>query len=99
MATVVRIFRPAKNAMQSGRGTLGTWVLEVEASAPVANDGLMGWAGSADTAKQVRLKFSSREDAVNYAKRQGWTIRLAEPNERSIRPKSYAENFAFNRVS
>jgi hypothetical protein len=99
MATVVRIFRPAKSAMQSGRGKVKLWVLEFEPSDAKRPDALMGWAGSRDTRSQLRLSFDSKEDALAYAQRNGFVARVHEPKERTVQPKNYAENFAFNRVS
>jgi hypothetical protein len=98
MATVVRIFRPAKNAMQSGRGKIKHWVLEFEPSDAKRPDALMGWAGSRDTRSQLRLSFDSKEDALAYAQRNGFVARVQEPKERTVQPKNYADNFAFNRV-
>ncbi|GAB3452472.1 ETC complex I subunit [Insolitispirillum peregrinum] len=98
MATVVRIYRPAKTAMQSGRGNLKAWVLEFEPTDAKKNDPLMGWAGSRDTRNQLRLRFDSKDAAIAYAQRNGFVVRLHEPTERTVKPKNYADNFAFNRV-
>ena len=94
-----RIYRPAKNAMQSGRGNVRAWILEFEPIAPVINDELMGWSGSRDTRKQVRLRFDTRESALSYARRNGFIATVENPEERIIKPKSYADNFAFGKVS
>jgi hypothetical protein len=58
----------------------------------------MGWTGSTDTTSQLRLNFDSREAAVAFAERHGLKYRIKEPKSRRIRPKSYAENFAYDRV-
>jgi hypothetical protein len=89
----VRIYRPAKTAMQSGRGNTRRWVLEFEPAAPKAHDPLMGWVSSGDTSSQVRLRFASKEDALAYAAKHGLNAEVVEPRERRIRPKSYADNF------
>lgn len=96
--TEARIFQPAKNAMQSGRATTKHWVLEYEPAEPRVADPLMGWIGSGDTRGQVRLKFDTRDEAVAFAKKNGLIYRVIEPKQRKIRPKSYADNFAYNRV-
>jgi len=96
----VRIYIPAKSAMQSGRGGSTHWVLEHEVEAPVAADPLMGWIGStANTDKQVVLEFPTKEAAVAYAEREGlaYTVVEAAPRPRPKR-KSYADNFKFGRV-
>ncbi|MEL6785791.1 MAG: NADH dehydrogenase ubiquinone Fe-S protein 4, partial [Pseudomonadota bacterium] len=40
---IARIFRPAKTAMQSGKGKSRQWVLQYEPSAPKQSDPLMGY--------------------------------------------------------
>lgn len=91
--TVVRIFQPSKTAMQSGRGNTQHWLLKFEPEEPKVADPLMGWIGSGDTRTQLTLKFGSRDDAVAYAVRHGLQYELQEARPRSVRPKSYAENF------
>ncbi len=91
--TQARIFQPAKTAMQSGRGRTRTWVLEFEPESAKAADPLMGWAGSADTRGQVRLKFPSRDAAVAFAEKNGLSYTVRDPRKRRVRPKNYADNF------
>ena len=97
--TSVRIYKPAKTAMQSGRANTKAWVVEHEPGDAVRVDALMGWSGSRDTKRQVRLRFATKEEAVAYAKRSGFEYRVVEAKERSLKPKSYADNFAFKQVS
>ncbi|MEK9673794.1 MAG: ETC complex I subunit [Rhodospirillaceae bacterium] len=93
-----RIYQPAKNAMQSGRGKTRRWILEYELAEPRVADPLMGWIGSGDTNGQLRLKFDSKEEAVDYAEKNGLIYRVIEPKARRVKPKSYSDNFAFDRV-
>ncbi len=95
----VRIFKPAKTAMQSGRANTKRWLLEFDPADRLEADALMGWAGSHDTNRQLRLWFASKEEAVAFAERKGLTYRVEEPNLRAIKPRVYADNFAFKRVS
>ncbi len=95
--TEVRIYRPSKSAMQSGRINTRQWVLEYEPGARKETDPLMGWIGSADTRGQVRLQFNSREEAVAFAKKNGLTFRLQDSKAQRVKPKNYAENFSFRR--
>ena len=97
--TEVRIYRPAKNAMQSGRANTRKWVLEFEPAAAKEIDPLMGWTGSADTRSQVRMTFDSKEDAVAFAERKGFTVNLHDPQAPSVRAKSYSDNFRYDRVT
>lgn len=96
----VRIYRPAKNAMQSGRANSRRWVVEFEPVERKAPDPLMGWLGSRDTLSQVRLKFDSREEAVAFAEREGLTYTVVEERPKPpMKPKNYADNFRFDRVA
>ena len=94
----VRIFRPSKTAMQSGRANTEQWVLEYEPSDRREVEELMGWTSSRDTRRQLDLRFDSREEAVGFAERRGLAYELLEPRERKARPKAYADNFSFKRV-
>ncbi|HSE76625.1 MAG TPA: ETC complex I subunit [Alphaproteobacteria bacterium] len=93
-----RIFRPAKTAMQSGQGNTRDWILEFEPRAAKRLDPLMGWAGSTDTTGQVTLRFASQTEASAFARRHGIEYTLAAPQKQKFRPKSYAENFRYDRV-
>jgi ETC complex I subunit-like protein len=88
-----RIYRPAKSAMQSGQARSKNWVLEFEHDGSRDIDPIMGWTGSSDMSQEVRMEFPSKEKAVAFAKKCGISYEVYEPNERKIRPKSYADNF------
>ena len=94
----VRIYQPAKTAMQSGEGRTHEWVLEHEATSPRAIDPLMGWTSSPDTAQQVRLTFASKDAAVAYAIKNGLAYTVIEPSPRKPVRKAYADNFKFGRT-
>jgi hypothetical protein len=95
----VRLYRPARNAMQSGQANSKRWILEFEPAQAKKADPLMGWIGSGDMDAQVRLKFASKEDALAYAKRMGLDIQIDEPKERAHIVKNYADIFRFDRVA
>ena len=99
MTAEVRIYRPSKTAMQSGRAGTKSWVLEFVPTEARRNDALTGWWGSGDTETQFRLRFSTREEAERYAASQGLTATVEEPHERIVRPKNYSDNFAFTRIT
>jgi len=94
-----RIYQPARNAMQSGTARSHQWILEFAPAAAREIDPLMGWTSSADTQRQVRLRFESRTEAENYAQARNIAYDLVEPKPRqpNIRPGGYGENFATNR--
>lgn len=88
----VRIYRPAPSVLQAGRRDATRWVLEFEPADRPALDPLMGWTGSCDPRRHVRLSFPSRESAEAFARRQGWHYAVSPPRARRIRPKSYADD-------
>jgi len=94
-----RIYKPARNAMQSGTARSKHWVLEFPNEAGRDVDPLMGWTSSADTQAQVRITFPTREAALEYAEAHGIDAVVQEPHKRrpNIRPGGYAENFSPNR--
>ncbi len=94
-----RIYQPARNAMTSGQGRTKTWVLEFAPDEKRVLDPLMGWTGSGDTQAQVRLRFSSKQAALDYAAEKGIEATVTEPQKRkhNIRKGGYGENFATNR--
>ena len=92
-----KIYRPAKSAMQSGRAKSKDWVLEYEPERPRAVEPLMGYTASSDMRQQVRLRFSSRQEAVAYAKRNAIVYVVMQPREQKPKRISYAENFRFDR--
>ena len=93
----VRIYQPAKNAMQSGRAKTRNWLVEFETESAQRPDALMGWAGQGDTRRQVWLRFETKEDAIAYAEKHGLEYQVQAPRERKIRHKSYSDNFRFGR--
>jgi hypothetical protein len=93
-----RILRPAKTAMQSGNALTRKWVLEYEPASKRQPDPLMGWTSALDTLNQVRLRFDTLEEAVDFAKKKGLDYSIMEPQARSLKPKAYADNFRYDRV-
>ena len=78
--------------MQSGNGKTDKWILEYETKDPT-NNPLMGWESSSDTYTELKLEFSSKELAINYAKKKKIDFEIIEPRKRKIVKKSYANNF------
>ncbi len=94
-----RIYKPAKTAMQSGTAKTKAWVLEFAPASAREVDPLMGWTSSDDTQAQVKLRFDSKEAALDYAEENGIEAIVQEPKTRkaNIRPGGYGDNFATNR--
>jgi len=88
-----RIYQIPKNAMQSGKAKIDTWMLEFEQSEARQADPLMGWTGSGDTQAQVQLKFDSKDAAKAYAKKHGIAARVYASPPKSLKLQAYADNF------
>ncbi|ETX11673.1 ETC complex I subunit [Roseivivax halodurans JCM 10272] len=94
-----RIYQPAKTAMSSGHARTKHWVLEFSPESARRVDPLMGWTSSDDTQAQVKLRFETRDEAEEYARDHGIDADIFEPKKRAtnVRPRGYAENFAYDR--
>ena len=87
-----KIYKPSKTAMQSGIKKFDKWIIEFITEKPGINP-LMGWESSTDTNSELKLEFSSKELAIEYAKKNKINFELIEPKIRKILKKSYADNF------
>ena len=76
-----KIYIPAKSAMQSGKGKQKKWVLEFDSKDTKINP-LMGWESSTDTMSEVVLKFSTKEKAIEYAKKTELPLGLLNQKKR-----------------
>jgi len=87
-----KIYKPNKTATQSGLGKTNKWILDFEVDDPTKNP-LMGWESSTDTYSELKLEFSTKELAIQYAKNKKIDYELIEPKKRKIVKKSYTDNF------
>lgn len=90
-----RIYQPTKNAMQSGTANSKKWILEFTPAADSCFfDPLMSWKGSTDMrASQVKLSFTSKQQAIAYADAAGITYDVSNPQYEKLKIKSYSDNF------
>ena len=91
-----KIYKPTQTVMQSAKGNSKNWLLEFD----TLNNGinpLMGWETSKDTMSEVKLEFLTREQAINYAKKNNIDYYIIEPQKRKIIKKSYTDNFLKNK--
>ena len=91
--TVARIVEADRKTTQSGKAGTGRWTLEFERSQPQRPDPLTGWNGSGDTRTQVRLTFTSKDDAVAYATKHGMAYHVVPAAPVSLKLQAYADNF------
>ena len=87
-----KIYKPTRTAMQSGMRNTKNWLLEFDTLNTGVNP-LTGWETSKDTMSEVKLEFSTREQAINYAKQNNIDYYVIEPPKRKTIRKSYTDNF------
>ena len=90
-----KIYKPTKTVMQSGMRNTKNWLLVFDTLNTGINP-LMGWESSRDTMSEVRLQFSTKDQAIRYAKKNNIDYYIIEPQKRKIVKKSYADNFLKN---
>jgi hypothetical protein len=92
-----RISRPAKTAMQSG-ARARKWVLAYEPATRRQAEALMGWISAGDTLNEVELRFTTMEEAIAFATKNGLDYTVIQPHESTEKLKSYADNFHYDRI-
>ena len=90
-----KIYKPTKTAMQSGFRNTKNWLLEFDTLNTGINP-LMGWVTSKDTMSEVKIEFSTKEQAINYAEKNNINYYVLEPKKRKLIIKSYSDNFIKN---
>ena len=78
--------------MQSGIKKFDKWIIEFITEKPGINP-LMGWESSTDTNSELKLEFSSKELAIQYAKKNKINFEIIEPKIRKKVKKYNADNF------
>ena len=93
----IKIYKPSKSSMQSGQGNTKKWLAEYISEISTSKDTLMGWTSSNDTKTQIKLFFDTKDQAINWAKKNNFQYFVEENQKRKIKPKSYASNFSTDR--
>lgn len=92
----VRIYQPAKNAMQSGTNNTNYWQIDFDTRQRWENP-LIGWTSTGDPMSNLKVDFACMEDAIEHCEKMGWKYYVQKPNRNSPKPRSYGVNFAWNR--
>ena len=93
-----RIYKSFKSPTQSGKRNLNQWVLEFITTKSSFVEPVMGWTGGYDTlASEVKLYFSSKEEAINYAANNKIEYELLESVANKITYKAYVNNYIANK--
>ncbi|KAK5008473.1 hypothetical protein LTR28_003926 [Elasticomyces elasticus] len=95
---VYSIYKPAKTATQSGDWHGHQWRMDwdVLQKGHRWENPLMGWQSSADFMQGTHLSFKTKDDAIQFAHKQGYEYFVQEPNERRFVPKAYANQFVYS---
>jgi hypothetical protein len=93
----IKIYKPSKTSMQSGIGKTKLWLAEYISKEETVKDNLMGWNSSFDTKSQIKVFFNTKEQAIEWAKKNNYQFYVEVPNIRKIKLKSYASNFDINK--
>lgn len=89
----VRIYNMGSLSPQQGKYGADDWYLEFEPREGLRPDPLMGWAGSSDTERQVRLRFPTLERALAYCQRENLVPHVVPRPKVRLLLQSYADNF------
>ena len=92
-----RIYRPARSAMQSGKGKAKQWVLVHEQTEAREIEPLMGYTSSSDTRTQSRLTFDTLEEATGYAEKHGIPYQVLPEHKSTPKQTVYSDNFRADR--
>ena len=87
-----KIYKPTKTAMQSGMRNTKNWILEFDTLDNQISP-LMGWESSRDMLSEVKLEFSTKDKAIDYAKKNNISYYVINPQDRKLVKKSYSDNF------
>ncbi|XP_032676705.1 NADH dehydrogenase [ubiquinone] iron-sulfur protein 4, mitochondrial [Odontomachus brunneus] len=92
----VRIYQPAKSAMQSGTNNIHFWQIDFETRERWENP-LMGWTSSGDPMSNINVDFTSQEEAIAHCKKMGWDYYIQKPNVNQPKPRTYGMNFSWDK--
>ena len=91
------IYKNKKSPTQSGKLHKEFWFLEQINTKGYKTDLLTGWK-STETNLTKKIKFSNKEEAVSYAKKNNLDFEILKEVNKEISNKSYADNFKFKRI-
>lgn len=94
---IARIHKKIPNAMQSGKKDSEEWIIEFPGESELRIDPLTGSTSMCDTSRELDLSFPDQQSAIGYAKSNGIAFELIAPANHNPIPRSYADNFAYNR--
>lgn len=81
--------------MQSGSAKTKRWVMECDDPSLKGPEPLMGWTACHGTEEQVRLYFSTKEEAIQFVQNKGWQYSVAKERVKRVKPRNYSDNFRY----
>jgi hypothetical protein len=93
-----RIFKISQTPTQSALSS-DKWSLEIYETDKSRHKSDIGWTSTNDTASQVKLVFSTKEKAINYAKERGMTFYETYISNVKRKSRLYSQNFVKKRQS
>ncbi len=97
MKTKVIIYKGVKSPTQSGKYKTNFWYLKFDDFYSYEEDVMTGWKGNKLPISKTKLKFSSLDSAIEFAKSKNYEYDVLNKSTRKLKIKSYAENFKYNR--
>lgn len=95
---VARIYSPAKSAMQSGIANTGFWLLQYEHDhAGMVDESMMGHTSRTDINSRMTIRFSKKEEAIAFARKNGIRYQIEEPHKPKRCKIAYSDNFRIDR--
>lgn len=95
MTGSVVIYRAQRKVTQSSKLPKGDWFLAYLPENPDNTDNVMGWKGGENSSLDIKLGFSSKEEAISYAKDEGLDFEVLESGKKGTVSKCYADNFVY----
>lgn len=81
--------------MQSKSANSTKWLVEpIEEENSHSLDKTMNWVSTNNVSlSELKFYFSSKDEAVEFAKKSGFEFEIKEPKIAKLQKKSYADNF------
>ncbi len=92
----VRIYKPARNIMQSAYSTENLWFVAYNKIEKKHVDPIMGWTSSSQVNRQMEISFESLDEAKAYCKGKGLSYIVIKPQTRKVNIHPYAQTLMRN---
>lgn len=97
LGRTARIYKEAKNAMQSGSYNTRFWKVSFDTQERWENPNL-GWTSCGDPVSNVKLNFRTLADAVRHCENNGWDYYVDRPKDLiCYKVRGYSSNYAWNK--